>query len=99
MGVAVSPVRPPDVRRGCSINRLVAVAPSLPAATLFLIGRGAEYPSCAHVSSASRLTLVFEVFQNACGNNNWGSGGLEQCFSQCEYQSIANTSLLRLVVC
>ena len=81
MCVAVSPVRPPDVRRGCSINRLVVVPFSLPAAILFLLGRGAEYPSCGHLSNASRLTLVFEVFQNACGNNNWVSEGLEQCFS------------------
>ena len=81
MFVAVWPVWLPDVRRGCSINRLVAVPSSLPAAILFLLGRGAEYPSCGHLSNASRLTLVFEVFQNACGNNNWVSGGLEQCFS------------------
>ena len=99
MGVAVSPVRLVDVCRGCSINRLVAVPPSSPAATLFLIGRGAKYPSCAYLAKVPRLTLVLEVFQNACCSNTWGSEGREQCFPHCECQSIANISLLSLFVC
>ena len=90
MGVAVSPVRPPGVRRGCFINCLVAVPPSSLAATLFLIGRGGKYLSCANLPKVPCLTLVLEVFQNACCNNTWGSEVLEQCFSHCDYQSIEN---------
>ena len=69
----MSPVRPPDVCRGCFINRLIAVPPSSSAATLFLIGRGGKYASCADLPTAPCLTLVLEAFQNACCNNTWGS--------------------------
>ena len=93
----MSPVPPPDVRRGCFIICLVAVPLSSPAATLFLIGRGGKYPSCANLPKAPCLAMVLDVFENACCNNTWGSEVHEQCFSHCDYQSIENARLSCLI--